>query len=243
MSPRNKILHHPDKEEIIEWLTQGVSVREVANRLEQRYPRKNQAHKRVSASTVQAFKAQHLNLKGKVLEDIKEHTRLAQQLVNLHSAQEEVASTSAYQQAIAKIAEQELNTNEQIVKVFYIVESRIEDLFERVSSGEFLNKDAERLLQGYLDQFMKAFEQHKKYIEGHKETTETNININIMNDQVSIMREAIRETLLEVEPELAIIFMDKLNSKMRDLVYSGTATENSANAAFLNKALGAKHDA
>lgn len=241
MSPRNKILNHPDKEDIISWLTDGESVREVEKRLNQRYPKKNQHHLRVSASTIQAFKAQHLNLKGKILNDIKEHSRLAQQLVNMTTKQEVVEATSAYQQAIAKIAENELNSNEQIIKVFYIVESRIEDLFERVTQGEFLNKDAEKLLQGYLDQFMKAFEQHKKYIEGVKETSETNININIMNDQVSVLREAIRETLMEIEPEIAMIFMDKLNGKMRNLVYNGS--ENSVgNAAFLNKALGAPHE-
>lgn len=239
MAPKNKILNHPDKEEIIEWITSGVSVREIESRLKQRYPRKNQHHKRISASTIQGFKANHLNLKGKMLSDIKEHARLAQQLVKMNQVQEEVESTSAYQQAIAKIAENELNSNEQIIKVFYIVEQRIESLFERVNDGEFLNKDAEKLLQGYLDQFIKAFESHKKYIEGVKDTTDTNININIMNDQVSMLREAIRETLMEMEPEMAMSFMDKLNNKMRDLVYRSGDT---ANAQFLDKALGVEYD-
>jgi hypothetical protein len=243
MSPRNKILSHPDKEDIVTWLTDGESVREIEKRLGERYPRKNQHHLRVSASTIQAFKSKHLQLKGKVLNDVKEHARLAQQLVKMHTQQEEVEATSAYQTAIAKIAETELNTNEQIIKVFYIVENRIEALFERVSDpdSQFLNKDAEKLLQGYLDQFMKAFESHKKYIEGVKDTADTNININIMNDQVTILRESIRETLMEMEPEFAMNFMDKLNIKMRDLVYSGK--ENSVpNAAFLDRALGVDYE-
>jgi len=218
-------------------------VREIEKRLAQRYPRKDQHHRRVSASTIQAFKAKHLNLKGKMLNDIKEHARLAKQLVQMNNNQEAVEETTAYQNAIAKIAETELNSNEQIIKVFYIVESRIETLFNMINQGEFLNKDAEKLLQGYLDQFMKAFEQHKKYIEGVNDSPDTNININIMYDQMGVVKEAIRETLVDVEPELGLIFMSKLNTKMRNLVHNSSSKEHSeANAEFLNRALGASDE-
>jgi hypothetical protein len=243
MAPASKILSHPDMEEIIEWITEGISVRDIESRLGQRYPKKKESHLRVSASTIQAFKFKHLKLNDKMLSDIQEHTRLAQKLVSLSSDQEEVEDTTAYQQAIAKMAETELHSNDQIIKVFYIVESRIEDLFNRVNEGEFLNKDADKLLQGYLDQFMKAFEQHKKYIEGHKDSADTNINITIMNDQMVVLREAIRETLSEIEPEVAMMFMSKLNSKMKDLVYNSTEETMSANATFLNRTLGAHDDA
>lgn len=242
MAYSNKILNHPDKEAIIKWLTEGVSVRDVEARLAQRYPKRNQSHLRISSSTIQAFKANHLNIKGKVLDDIKTHTRLAQQLVKMRQAEEEVQSTSAYQEAISKIAENELNTSEQIIKVFYIVENRIEALFNKVNEGDFINRDVEKLLQGYLDQLMKAFEQHKKYIEGHKDTTEHNININIMNDQVTVLREAIRETLSETEPELAVKFMEKLNTKMRNLVYNTNDNANTVNAMFLDRALGGNNE-
>lgn len=232
MSPRSKIIHHPDKEDIIEWLTSGVSVRDVEKRLKQRYPRKNQAHLRASASTIQGFKAKHLNLKGKVLEGIKEQKQLAEKLVKMHSAQEAVEATSAYKKAIARAAEEELNANEQLFKVFRIVESRIENLFNDISQQEFLNIDAEKLLQGYLKQFLSAFEQHKKYIDGiNSDASGTNININIMNDQISILREAIRETLNEMDPEVAMEFMDRLNSKMRNLVYD---TSGSYDGEFSN---------
>lgn len=239
MAPKNKILFHPDKEEIVKWLTEGISVREVEKRLANRYCKKNQHHKRVSVSTIQSFKTTHLNLKGKVLEDIKEHTRLAQRLVQIHSKQDKVEKLTAYQEAIQKAAENELNTTEQLLKVFTLIEIRLQGLFNMASESEFFNRDLEKSLQGYIDQMMKAFEQHKKYIEGHKETTETSININIMTDQVSVMRDAIRDTLQEVEPELAIIFMDKLNGKMRDLVYKEPLDINSK---FLNQALGARYD-
>lgn len=242
MAPPNKLTSHPNKEEVIKWLTEGVSVREVEARLAQLYPRKNQSHFRVSSSTIQAFKVQHLDLKGKMLEDVKEHTRLAQQLVKMRQQKDSVQTTSAYQDAISKIAEGELNTRDQIIKVFYIVENRIEALFNKVHETDYINRDVEKLLQGYLDQLMKAFEQHKKYIEGHKDTTEHNINVNIMNDQVTILREAIRETLSETESELAVKFMEKLNTKMRSLVYNTNDSTNTVNAVFLDRALGGSND-
>lgn len=242
MAPPNKLISHPNREDIIKWLTEGVSVREVEARLAQLYPRKNQGHLRVSASTIQSFKVQHLDLKGKMLEDIKEHHALAQQLVKMRQQKDEVQTTSAYQDAIAKIAENELNTSDQIIKVFFIVEDRIEALFNKVHETDYVNRDAEKLLQGYLDQLMKAFEQHKKYIEGHKDTTEHNINITVMNDQVTVLREAIRETLAETDSELAVRFMDKLNAKMRNLVYNTNDNANTVNAVFLDRALGGNND-
>ena len=77
MSPRSKILNHPSKEDIIKWLTEGISVREISSRLSQKYPRKNQEHLRVGPSTIQGFKAKHLNIKGKVLDVIFEDKSLS----------------------------------------------------------------------------------------------------------------------------------------------------------------------
>ena len=238
MSPRNKLLNHPDKEEIIKWLTQGVSVRDVEKRLAERYPKKNQEHLRISHSTIQTFKSRHLKLKGQVLQDIKEQTQSLRTWAKRKQEEEEVQELSAYKQAITSIAQEELDVRRELLKVFTIIESRIEDLFERTQNAEgFTNKDVEKALQGYLDQFMKVLDQHKKYVEGYKDTTEHNINITVMNDQVTVLRESIRETMAEVDPTLALQFMNKLNTKMRELAYS-----EEGNAVFLDRALGATNE-
>ena len=64
-----KVLNHPDKEELIRKLLEGDSVKEVEAWIKQKYPRRKRLH--VSYMTLQKFRAEHLNLKGDVLEDIK----------------------------------------------------------------------------------------------------------------------------------------------------------------------------
>lgn len=237
MAPRSKIISHPDKEDIIKWLTQGVSVRDVEKRLADKYPKRNQEHLRISHSTIQNFKSKHLNLKGKMLDDVREHTASVKAWAKRRQEQEEVQTTSAYQEAITQIAEEELDVKKELMKVFTIIESRIESYFDRLNDEDFVNKDSEKLLQNYLDQFMKVLDQHKKYVEGYKETTEHNVNITVMNDQVTIIREAIRETLISCDPSLAVTFMDKLNGKMRELSYA-----DEGNAYLLNSALGVEDE-
>lgn len=214
-----------------------MSVRDIEKRLAEKYPKKNQEHLRISHSTIQSFKSKHLNLTGKMLEDIKEHGQNLRAWSKHKEEQLAVQETSAYQKAIAQIAEEELDVRRELLKIFTIIESRIEALFERLDGNDFSNKDVEKALQGYLDQFMKVLDQHKKYVEGYKDTTEHNINITVMNDQVLILREAIRETMAEIDPGVALQFMNKLNSRMRELDYN-----NEQNVSLVNRALGVKND-
>ena len=64
-----KILNHPDKEEVIKKLLEGDSVKEVERWLKEKYPRTRRLH--ISYMTLQKFRGEHLNLKGEVLDDIK----------------------------------------------------------------------------------------------------------------------------------------------------------------------------
>lgn len=240
MPPRSKILNHPDKDEIIKLLTEGTPVRKVSDMLEERYGKKHQAHLRVSFPTLQEFKTSHLNLKGKLASDIeKEQMRASKDWLQHEEVKEIVQGTSAYQDAISKIANTELDSRKEILKIFALVESRLELLYNKVNSKETIRNDEEKLLQSYIDQLMRVMDQYKKYIDGFKETTEHNVNITIATSQVTMLRDAIRETLSDCDPSLSIKFMEKIYIKMKDLSFDDSSPHN---AAFLNSALGAPID-
>lgn len=224
MAPQNKILNHPDKEDIIKWLkVEGVSVREVANRLAQKYPRKNQSHLRVSYSTIQTFKSNYLNVHGQVLRDIKDATKLTRHWARKQEGQEQVAGTKTYKEVISQIAEQELDTRKRILSVFAIIESRLEVLFDKASSADFIDKDVEKFLIEYLKQLQGVIDQHKKYEEGYREQVDINVNVSVMTEQIQILRETVREILAELDPTMTLTFMSKLNEKMRQLTYGNSA--------------------
>lgn len=237
MVQRSKILNHPDRDEIIKLLSEGTPVRKVSDMLEERYSKRNQAHLRVSFPTLQEFKVAHLNLKGKVASDVqKEQTRASKEWLQHTEIEGELDKNNAYQEAISKIANSELDSRREILKIFSLVESRLEILYNKVNAKEIIRNDEEKLLQSYIDQLMRVMDQYKKYIDGFKETTEHNVNITIATSQVNLLREAIRETLSDCDPSLAVKFMDKIYNKMRQLDYDDNGT--SPHAAFLNSALG-----
>lgn len=218
MAPVNKVLNHLDKDEIIKKLTMGESVRAVESWLADRYPEESQAHLRISFSTLQNFKTQNLNIKGRVLEDIKDAARATQQAIKREVIQQEVESTNAYQEAIQAIAAERLDVQSELVEVFHILKSRVEHFYNKLQNQDFSDKQ-EKAFQKYIDQVMSALESYKKYVEGYNETVDHNINISIMTDQVGIIREAVREVLVEMDPEFAVRFMGNLNEKMRSLQY------------------------
>lgn len=237
MSPKNKILTHPDKDELIKLLSDGTPVRKISDMLEERYPKKHQAHLRVSFPTLQEFKTAHLNLKGKIASDVqKEQTRSSKEWIQHEEIEASLDKNNAYQEAISKIANSELDSRREILKIFALVESRLELLYNKVNSKEVIRNDEEKLLQSYIDQLMRVMDQYKKYIDGFKETTEHNVNITIATSQVNLLREAIRETLSDCDPSLAVKFMEKIYNKMRQLDYDSDQPQH---AAFLNSALGA----
>jgi hypothetical protein len=237
MAAHSKILNHPDRDEIIKLLSEGTPVRKISDMLDARYPKKHQAHLRVSFPTLHEFKTSHLNLKGKIVSDVqKEQTRASKDWLQHEEVKSELEKSSAYREAITKVANSELDSRKEILKIFALVEGRLEILYNKVNGKEVIRNDEEKLLQSYIDQLMRVMDQYKKYIDGFKETTEHNINITIATSQVNLLREAIRETLSDCDPALAIKFMEKIYTKMRALEYEGGDTNN---AAFLNSALGA----
>ena len=226
MSPQNKIIIHPDKEEIIKWILDGVSVRDVAARLQERYPHKRQAHLRMSPSTVQNFKTEYLNLKGEMLslvkeeiESRKEHTR--NELMNERKGeiQAEVRESNAYREKIGEIIDTQIDVQGELLKIWTVIDSRMEYFFNKLQAHEYPNVKEERAFQNYIDQFLKLLEHYKKFVEGYNEKVEHSVNVTIMTAQVTELREAVREVLAETSPELAVGFMQKLNVKMKTLEY------------------------
>ena len=211
-----KVLRHPDRDLIIQWLGEGRSVRDVEKLIAERYSKPNQAKLRIGSATLNDFRKNYLNVEGKVSRDVQEVA--ARTLFKQQEREKELARKSpAYQELLKEAAAKEIDVTNEILKVFTVIEARIEDLYNELTSGGRTDNEKERVFQTYLGQFMKVLEQHKKYVEGYKEQVDVNVNVTVMSEQIAIMREAIREILGEVDPTLIPIFMEKLNSKMKTL--------------------------
>lgn len=214
-----KVFKHPDKEEIIRLLSDGESVRKVAQILKERYPK----HKRLwlTSVTLQAFRKGYLNLEGKVLKDIQETSSLQKKQLEQELIQKQIENTNAYKEKLNEIADSHLDVAKKILQLDKIIESRMEHYYNLAVSGELAVGKADRELRDFMDRQINLLAQYKKYVEGLADKTiDYNVNITVMNDQIQIIRSVIRDVLGEIDPEVAMLFIEKLNKKLSEFNYS-----------------------
>lgn len=215
-----KILKHPDKEDIVRMLTNGESIRKVAAYLKKSYPRSPNLW--ISEPTLQQFRKKHLNLDGQVLKDIQETTKEEKQKIReqLHNSQ--IQSTSAYKDKLNQIVDKRLDVANKIVQMDSIVSDRIEHWYNLIKSGEEVPSKADQELRKFVQQQMEILTSYKKLIEGMADKrVDYNINVNILNDQITIMRDAIKEVIAEeLGTERAVLFMDKLHKRLKKTAYT-----------------------
>lgn len=209
-----KILNHPDKERIIEKLLSGESVKEVESWLEKKYPRSKRLH--ISYMTLQKFRSENLNIKGDVLEDIKnKKTEIDKKNLEIETKMI-VQSSNAYQKKIDEIASSELDVTRRLLEMDRLVNSRIEYYFNLLETGGSIRED--RIFLEYVNTMKSLMQDWKKYIEGVADKKiEHNININVVNEHARILKETILEILREMDPKLIAVFVDRLNYRMKQL--------------------------
>lgn len=220
-----KIMTHPNRSTIIRMLKEGVGIRKVAQYLKEKYPKDKKMW--VSCPTLQKFRQEKLNLDKIVLEDIKKASKVKNKEKSLKKAEASLKRTPAYQEAIQQAIEKHIDIKTELSALIELVKVRIEDLFNKASVGEITTNE-EANLQKYFPILNNTLAQWMKYVERvADQTIETNININVIEDQMSIIRDAVRETFQEMDPTLAIKFLDNLNNKMESLnYYKKTASFN-----------------
>lgn len=217
-----KILNHPDKEEVIEMLNNGESVRGIEAKLKEKYP--NNKNLWLSSVTLQKFRKENLQLEGKVLRDIQEAGRTQQQIIEEQEKQKALEASDAYKKKIREIADSKLDVARKILQLDAVIESRMEYWFNAVASGEETAIKGDKELRQFMDRQMALLAQYKKFVEGLADkTVDYNVNITVMNEQISIIQDVIRECIASFSSEQAIMFMEKLNKRLSNTSYRPNA--------------------
>ena len=208
-----KIMEHPDKKLIIRKLTKGEGVRKVSNFLKEKYPKDKTKH--VSFVTLQKFRNEKLKIEGEALEIIKQETKEKIE----KKEDKEIKKTSAYKAKVKEIVDYHVDIQNEIKELLILAKARLEDLFDRAAIGELTISEEKNLLT-YFQIITATIEKWAKYVEKIADrTVETNVNITVIEDQMSHMRTAVYEVIKEMEPNLAINFLDKLNLKLEEASY------------------------
>jgi len=209
-----KILNHPDRELVISKLLEGDSVKEVERWLKEKYPRTRRLH--ISYMTLQKFRAEHLNIKGEVLDDIKNRRGEIDREASEAEARMIIKASSSYQQKLEEIASSELDVTRRLLEMDSLINSRIEYYYNMLQEGGSLRED--KIFIEYINTMKALMQDWKKYIEGVADKKiEHNINISVVNEQARVLKEAVLDVLQELNPDLISVFVDRLDIKMRQL--------------------------
>lgn len=220
----SKILTHPDKDLIIEKLTNGTSVKKVEEWLKEQYP--NDKSKQITFVTLQQFRKERLNLNKKTLNKIKELGVLglthgaSKKEISDAKVQAILNITPSYRAKLNEVTELQLDVPRKILELDRLVSTRIEHYYDKVSNSKKDDPSSDRILIEYLRQMSSLYQDWKKLIDGVKlQTDDDSVNLNIVKEQIGIIREAVRELLNELDPAIAIDFLDRLNVKLNAIEY------------------------
>lgn len=235
----NKVLRHPDKEEIIKKLLNGASVKETEAWLSDKYPRKKRLH--ISYMTLQKFRKEHLNVHGEVLEDIKQARVDLIKQEDGASVRHAVINSTAYQDKINQIAEKELDVTKKLLEMDMLVSSRLEYYFNLLAAGGSIKED--KIFLEYLNAYKGILQDWKKYVDGVADKTiEHNINVTVMNDQINILKNVVFEVLSEIDPSMVGIFIERVNNKLNHIEYDSQEYKQLQTSASSETAIDAEYE-
>mgnify|MGYP006416508989 FL=1 len=208
----NKVVKHPDREIIIKKLLDGESVKSVDAWLKTKYPKQTRYH--ISYVTLQKFRKENLDLHGSVLDAVKNARADADKDANDLVTRNIIAQSDSYQKKINEIADVELDVSRKLREMDALVTSRLEFYYDSLASGNGDIKH-DRVFLEYLNMYKGILQDWKKYIDGVADKTiEHNININVVNEQVNVIKSIVFEVLQELDPKLIPIFLEKVNGRM-----------------------------
>jgi hypothetical protein len=219
----NKVSRHPDKEEIIKKLLNGDSVKQVEAWIKSKYPKNKKYH--ISYMSLQNFRTNNLNIRGDLLEDIKNRRKQNQDELELQETKLVVSNSSEYQKKLDEIVSNEIDVNRKLLEMEKLISSRLEFYFNAIMAGGSTKHD--KVFLEYLNAMRAIMQDWKKYVEGFADKkVEHNINVQVVDTQVKVMKEAIYDVLREMDPALILIFMEKLNKRMQQLNYDSPEYNN-----------------
>ena len=211
----NKVLSHPDKEEITSRLLEGDGVREVAKWLASKYARSSKFLK-ISVPTLQDYRKGVLGIEGEVLKGIQTARKAKDMELEAGYINAAAKSTNAYKDKLEQIADRTLDVATRIIQMDAIVGDRIEHWFNLIKSGEALPESADYELRKFVDQQLQVLVQYRKLVEGMADKRiDYNVNVTVMNEQVHELQSAVVDLIREeMGPEKAIDFMEKLSNRL-----------------------------
>lgn len=209
----NKIMAHPDKDEIIEKLTAGISVRQIEAWLKAKYP--GTKRHRISFMSLQSFRKNYLKLESDVLKQIQtERQQLAIQKKR-EIEFENVQRTSGYKIGIANYVQDSLiDYNSEILNIIEDCKEGIRHLKElNENKGSHLNHQA---IATYITRLQDMVQLHRKFVSEQEKKADDRLeeDYETLNKKMEILIESVKDAFAQTNPEGLSVFIHLVKERM-----------------------------
>jgi hypothetical protein len=211
----SKILEHPDYEEVISKLTNGIKPKDISDWLKLKYPNKDQNHLRLNSSLLGEFLEGHLDLYNQIKGDIiaaKNEQKIEKKIAA------SLKNTKSYEDRVMEVANEikkgEIDINSYLGEMVVIARARIQQVFDKIQENPQNTKPDYALIK-WLEALKGIVESYSKIVmQAPDQVVQHNVTVQIMDSYVAAMQDAIRETLAEIDPETTSLFMEKITKKL-----------------------------
>lgn len=215
MSDFGSIVDHPNAKEIISKLISGTSPKDVSNWLKLKYSDKSQSHLRLSVKILKDFvDSGYINCYNQFSKDLavcKSNDKIDKKI------SESLAHNASYKERLMEIANYEIDIRTSLNSLIKICQDRAEQVFDKMQENPGVFK-GDHVFIKYMEQILNMLEKYDKMINNAPDKViQHNVTIQTVNQYVSMFQDTIREVLLEMDPQLSMIFMEKLSNKLSNL--------------------------
>lgn len=212
----SNILSHPDKGEILSKMMTGKDPKDINQWLKLRYPDKGQKHLIISVKQLQDFsKSQYTEFYNQYSQEIT--TNIQQGGTLDKKIANSLLNNKTFQERLTEHALKEISVRERFLSLDLLIRDRVEQLFDKIQEDPGSWK-ADYVLLKWVEQYLSLIDKYDKSQNNRPDQLiQHNYTVQYINQQTAAMQEAFKEVLAEVDPDLALMIIDKMSEKLNKI--------------------------
>lgn len=212
------ILSHPDREEIFSKILLDLPSEDIHSWLKNKYQNINERRFIISSKNIEGFREAYLDIYAYLREDV---LKIKESKGTSKSLDEEielsVKGNPTYQERINSLLDQEIDLKKTIKKLIIAIEARAEQIFDQIQNDPQGTKKDYVLIQ-WFNTLTNAVEKLDKITNGSPDQIiQHNISIQMVDQQIGFIQDAIRAIIAEFDYETSMKFLDLFNDKMKKI--------------------------
>jgi hypothetical protein len=213
MADLKKLLDHPEKQGIITRLVSGETPKAVAAYLKSKYPKPDEGHLRIPASTLKEFidtYGDHYGFIKKIVKDDRDGKLDKQVSASL-------LANKDWKDYLDEVRDEDIDFRRKWMNLIKMLEVRLEQVFDKIQENPG-NTKPDYVMEKYINTWMQVLEKADKMINERPDVRiEHSYTVQMVEQQTVAFQEAIKRVLERLDPELSTLFVDLLNEELANL--------------------------